>query len=54
MRIPLSLGEQREERDKQGEPALVYDVIWATETVTRAQSEPAFRQAIVELAFAYI
>lgn len=54
VRIPLSLGEQREERDKKGEPALVFDVIWAPDTVKRAQSDPALRQAIVELAFAYI
>ena len=29
-------------------------MIWAPETVKRAQSDPGFRQAIVELAFAYI
>ena len=43
LRIPLSLGEQREERDKKGEPALVWDVIWAPETVKKAQTDPAFR-----------
>lgn len=36
LRIPLSLGTQREERDKKGEPALVFDVIWATDTIKRA------------------
>lgn len=33
VRIPLSLGDQQEERDKKGEPALVFDVIWAPDTV---------------------
>lgn len=54
LRIPLALGEQREERDKKGEPALVWDVIWAPDTIKKAQIDPAFRQYIVELAFTYI
>ena len=33
VRIPLSLGNPREENDKKGEPAMVYDVIWAPKTV---------------------
>ncbi len=36
LRIPLSLGDQREERDKKGEPALVFDVIWAPDTIKKA------------------
>ena len=54
MRIPLSLGGVREECDKKGEPAQVYDVIWAPKTVDKCFQDPAFRQAVVELAFNYI
>lgn len=54
IRIPLSMGERREENDKKGEPAMVIDVIWATATVEQALAEGAFRQSIVELAFNYI
>jgi hypothetical protein len=43
MRIPLSLGERREEHDKKGEPAMVIDVIWAPETVANCLKDPAFR-----------
>lgn len=54
IRIPLSLGPVREDRDKKGDPVRVYDFIWATETVRRAQREAVFRQQMVELAFTYI
>ena len=54
VRIPLSLGSVREETDKKGEPAQVYDVIWAPQTVEKSLKDPAFRQAVVELAFHYI
>ena len=36
LRIPLSLGNVREESDKKGDPCQVYDFIWATETVKEA------------------
>jgi len=54
LRIPLSMGEMREEFDKKGEPAQVFDVIWSPETVDQCMKEPAFRQAVIELAFGYI
>jgi hypothetical protein len=54
LRIPLSLGDPREESDKKGEPAQVYDVIWAPQTVEKCKIDPAFRQITVELAFNYI
>jgi hypothetical protein len=54
VRIPLSLGPIREDRDKRGDPVRVYDFIWATEVVQRAQKEAVFRQQMVELAFTYV
>lgn len=54
VRIPLSLGPVREDRDKKGDPVRVYDFIWATETVKKAQIDAMFRQQMVELAFTYI
>jgi hypothetical protein len=43
VRIPLSLGNVREESDKKGDPCQVYDFIWATETVKEAQRSAVFR-----------
>ena len=54
LRIPLSLGDLREESDKKGDPAQVIDVIWAPETVEKAKKDATFRQVVVELAFNYI
>lgn len=54
VRIPLSLGPVRDDRDKKGDPVRVYDFIWATEVVQRAQREAVFRQQMVELAFSYV
>ena len=54
VRIPLSLGGVREESDKKGEPAQVYDVIWAPQTVEKCKTDPQFRQVVIELAFNYI
>ena len=54
LRIPLSLGEIREDSDKKGDPAQVIDVIWAPVTVEKAKKDPTFRQVVVELAFNYI
>ena len=54
LRIPLSLGAVREDRDKKGDPVQVFDFIWATDTVKLAQKDAVFRQQMVELAFTYI
>ena len=54
VRIPLSLGNRREESDKKGEPAQVYDVIWAPDTIKKSLNDPQFRQVVIELAFNYI
>lgn len=43
VRIPLSLGNVREDSDKKGDPVQVYDFIWATSTVKDAQKNPGFR-----------
>lgn len=54
LRIPLSLGDIREESDKKGDPAQVVDIIWAPVTVEKAKKDATFRQVMVELAFNYI
>lgn len=54
IRIPLSLGGVREDRDKKGDPVQVYDFIWNTKVVQDAQKDAGFRQSVVELAFGYI
>ena len=43
VRIPLSLGDVREDSDKNGNPVQVYDFIFNTDTVKTAQKEAAFR-----------
>ena len=54
IRIPLSLGNVREDNDKKGEIAQVYDVIWNPTTIERCKTDPSFRQIVVELAFNHI
>lgn len=54
IRIPLSLGNVREDSDKKGDVAQVYDVIWNPKTVERCKTDPTFRQIVVELAFNHI
>lgn len=54
IRIPLSMGIMREDFDKKGDPAQIYDVIWNPETTSRCKTDPAFRQVVIELAFNYI
>ncbi len=54
VRIPLSLGSVREDYDKKGEVAQVYDVIWNPLTIDRCKTDAAFRQVVVELAFNHI
>jgi len=54
LRIPLSLGGCREDRDKKGDPVQVYDFVFATTTVKLAQKDASFRQQMVELSFTYI
>ena len=43
LRIPLSLGDMREESDKKGDPAQVIDVIWAPATIEKAKKDATFR-----------
>ena len=54
VRIPLSLGEIREDFDKKGDPCQVLDVIWNTETIKKGHKEILYRQGLVELAFEYV
>ena len=54
LRVPLSLGTVREDFDKKGDPAQVYDVVWAPATVERCFKDASFRTSCVELVFNYI
>lgn len=54
VRIPLSLGEIREDFDKKGDPCQVVDVIWNPKAVKKATKEPLYKQGLVELAFEYV
>lgn len=54
LRIPLSMGERREEHDKKGEACMVIDVIWAPATIAECLKSAQFRQVVVELAFNYV
>jgi hypothetical protein len=54
IRIPLSLGTKREDFDKKGSTAQVYDVIWNPKTIERCKTDPQFRQVVVELALNYV
>lgn len=54
LRIPLSLGNVREDRDKKGEPVQVFDFIWNSDTVKLAQKDASFRMQMIELAFTYV
>ncbi|CDW72984.1 protein kinase domain protein [Stylonychia lemnae] len=53
IRIPLSMGQLREDFDKKGEAAQVCDVIWNPKTIERCKIDAQFRQIVVELAFNY-
>lgn len=54
IRIPLSLGNVKEDRDKKGEPVQCYDFIFNPETVKNAQKDATFRQSMVEVCFSYV
>jgi hypothetical protein len=54
LRIPLSLGDVKEDRDKKGEPSQVFDFIFNPKTVKMAQKDANFRQQMAELCFSYI
>merc|ERR1740139_923565 len=54
LRVPLSLGTVREDFDKKGEPAQVYDVVWNPATIKRCFTDASFRNSCVELVFNYI
>ena len=54
IRVPLSLGEVREDFDKKGGICQVFDIIWNPDSVNRAKTEPSFRQIMIELSIAHI
>jgi ribosomal protein S24E len=54
VRIPLSLGDIREDFDKKGDPWRVLDVIWNPEAIKKGTSDMLYRHGLVELAFEYI
>eukprot|EP00826_Nyctotherus_ovalis_P018322 TRINITY_DN15471_c0_g1_i2.p1 TRINITY_DN15471_c0_g1~~TRINITY_DN15471_c0_g1_i2.p1 ORF type:complete len:263 (-),score=62.03 TRINITY_DN15471_c0_g1_i2:225-1013(-) len=54
IRIPLSLGEVREDFDKKNGPCRVYDIVWNPLTVKKAVEEKNVRPLVIQLAFAHI
>ena len=54
VRIPMSVGNIREDFDKKGSPCQVIDVIWNPETIKKARKEPLYKQGLAELSFEYI
>jgi len=54
VRIPLSLGEPREDQDKEGKPCTVYDAIMHTDVVERATTEKEMKEFMVELCLQWI
>jgi hypothetical protein len=54
VRIPLSMGEPREDSDKTGKPCTVYDAIMHPDPVDRAKTEKDMKQFIVELCLQWI
>ena len=54
IRIPLSLGEVREDFDKKGGPCRVYDIIWHPTTLKKATDDKNVKQVVIELAMAHI
>jgi HSP20 family molecular chaperone IbpA len=54
VRIPLSMGEPREDTDKEGKECTVYDAIMHTEVVERAKTEKEMKQFVVELCLQWV
>mmetsp|Transcript_111113 Transcript_111113/g.192702 ORF Transcript_111113/g.192702 Transcript_111113/m.192702 type:complete len:608 (-) Transcript_111113:869-2692(-) len=53
-RIPLSCGQARVDKDKEGRPCTVYDVIYNDGTLDRASKEADFKQLVIALALSYL
>ena len=54
VRIPLSMGEPREDTDKEGKECTVYDAIMHTEVVERAKTEKEMKEFVVELCLQWV
>ena len=54
VRIPLSMGEPREDTDKEGKECTVYDAIMHTDVVERAKTEKDMKEFVVELCLQWI
>jgi hypothetical protein len=54
LRIPLSLGEVREDFDKKGGVCRVYDFVWNPNTIKKSIEDKNIRQTIIELAMAHL
>jgi hypothetical protein len=54
VRIPLSMGEAREDTDKEGKACTVYDAIMHTEVVERAKTEKEMKDFVVELCLQWV
>ena len=54
VRIPLSMGEPREDTDKEGKECTVYDAIMHTDVVERSKTEKDMKDFVVELCLQWI
>lgn len=54
IRIPLSLGELREDFDKKGGACRVYDIVWNPNTLKKALEDKNVRKAVIELAMDHL
>ena len=54
IRIPLSMGEPREDQDKEGKPCTTYDAIMHTDPVERAKTEKSMKDFVVELCLQWV
>jgi hypothetical protein len=54
IRVPLSLGEVKEDFDKKGKICQVYDIVWNPKSVKNALEDGTFKQVMIEFAIAHI
>eukprot|EP01052_Picozoa_sp_SAG31_P008394 SAG31_NODE_424_length_15826_cov_4.954664_4_plen_111_part_00 len=49
VRLPLSLGEPREDTDAKGKPCTVYDCVMHTDVLERTKTDAEMKEFVVEL-----
>ena len=52
--IPLSLGDPREDWDKNGDPCVVFDFMWNPDTIAECKNDQLFKQSMIDIAFQYV